>query len=309
MRYPPVTTNTTFNQLARHPAFEGFGKAMMPFKPSLIIAMLTKWQPLSRIARSLPGWDAAMIAGGVNFVIGQIADGIQVYHPLYTPSEIAADPAKAEAGLFFFPGQPGAPFAMVMAGGAFMALASIHEGFPHAKLLHEQGYHVGVLRYRTGIPKGKTKRLARMARAAEDLIRAMQMVRDNASDWNVDFAGYSIWGSSAGGALALQWGSSAPDGAAANGFDKPAAVIAAYPGRGSNTETDAPTPLFVTAAADDMVVPIALTDRLVEARRAHGSVVAYERHERGNHGYGLGSGTPAEGWFTRAVSFWEQHRR
>lgn len=47
------------------------------------------------------------------------ADGQTIFYDIYTEDEKAADPDKANTGLFYFKGNPGAKFSICNAGGAF----------------------------------------------------------------------------------------------------------------------------------------------------------------------------------------------
>ena len=48
---------------------------------------------------------------------GHAESGDVIFYDIYTNEEKAADPAKADTGLFFFKGTPGAKFAICNAGG------------------------------------------------------------------------------------------------------------------------------------------------------------------------------------------------
>ncbi|WP_121057242.1 hypothetical protein [Microbacterium telephonicum] len=88
----------------------------------------------------------------------------------------------------------------------------------------------------------------------------------------------------------------------------PAAVVAAYP-PAYFWEPPATFPaLYVEAAADDTLAPIDRADLLVEGLEHLGISVEYNRVETGGHGFGTGTGTPAEGWIDDAISFWETAR-
>lgn len=47
--------------------------------------------------------------------------------------------------------------------------------------------------------------------------------------------------------------------------------------------------------------------RRVEALEAMGVPTEFHVYEGLGHGFGLGTGTVAEGWFDLAVSFWERN--
>jgi acetyl esterase/lipase len=45
--------------------------------------------------------------------------------------------------------------------------------------------------------------------------------------------------------------------------------------------------------------------RRVEALRQSGTKVEYHEYENLGHGFGLGTGTSADGWIQAAIRFWE----
>ena len=79
--------------------------------------------PLSEVERLLPYHnyiDAERCVGYINQMIDSVAAGRRIYYDL----------RREDAGLFFFRGRPGAPFAVICPGGGFSYVGSIHEGFP-----------------------------------------------------------------------------------------------------------------------------------------------------------------------------------
>jgi acetyl esterase/lipase len=79
----------------------------------------------------------------------------------------------------------------------------------------------------------------------------------------------------------------------------------AYTGHSTFTRNDPPT--FVVQGEDDGIVNVSTVDRRVAAMRNAGLEVAYRKYRNVGHGFGLGTGTPAEGWLDDAVRFWERH--
>ena len=90
------------------------------------------------------------------------ADGKTIFYDIYTEDEQAADPDKADTGLFYFKGDPGAKFAICNAGGAFAYVGAMQDSFPHALKLSRKGYNAFALIYRPGAQT-----------ACEDLARAI----------------------------------------------------------------------------------------------------------------------------------------
>ncbi|WES66092.1 alpha/beta hydrolase [Microbacter sp. GSS18] len=296
-----VTAESSISHVVGHPAFDGFTDTMRLFSSSFL-GTITAPMAIDSI-RS----DAQAYADGANFVIDEVNAGIEVYRPLYGEAAIDADPSKAAAGLFFFPGDPGAPVAVVMPGGAFLSLATTVEGFPYAEKLHEQGYNVVVLHYRVGVQDGDAEGdvAVRAERAQEDLLAAMTAIAEN-PEWGLSPEDHSVWGSSAGGTLALLWGTDSELGASANGFPQPSAIVTAYPAvLGWPGASESYPPLFVTAAEDDELLAISTTDQLVADVDSAGVPVEYDRVATGGHGYGVANGLEADGWVERAISFWK----
>ena len=88
---------------------------------------------------------------GLNLIIDNYNQGVQVTYPIYTPEEIAADPSLAEVELYYFPAtQPGAKYALVLAGNMFERTSVVKEACGAVSQLHEMGYGAFILRYRIG---------------------------------------------------------------------------------------------------------------------------------------------------------------
>jgi acetyl esterase/lipase len=330
--YPHLTANSTFAQVIDDPAFAPFGVYMAPAEdPGTVKAL--RVAPISILHTAVPElvtWDPQTIANGLNFVIDEVNAGVNVWHPLYSAKDIAADPTKKAAGMWFFPGEAGKPLAVVAAGGGFRAVSSLQEAFPLAQKLHEMGYNVAVLKYRVSgqANQGQTNQAQAsqststtqpnqpqveqaqekaIEKTNEDMAAAMTILKDNASAWHVSFDNYSVWGSSAGGQLMSAWGADGSTGAKAHGFPKPAVVVAAYtPPRGFKI-TKAFPPSFVTVGAKDTTAGVAPVESMVNQLKAAGVPVEFELYPNVGHGFGLGTGTPAAGWYQKAVAFWQAH--
>ena len=240
---------------------------------------------------------AEACAAGLNYLAQVYHDGTRVTYPLYTDEEIAAVPARAHAELYYCPAQqPGARFAIVLSGNALYYSGELRGGVSTAWELHEQGYAVFSLRYRIGWEAGDDAPL-------EDLARAITFVSDHAQELQVDLEGYSLWGGSAGGRMAAWLGSYGP--AAFGGGDLPraGAVIMQYPGHSDYTENDPPT--FACVGERDGIANWRTMERRLQALSALGIPTEFHHYPGLRHGFGLGTGTVAEGWLDQAVAFWE----
>ena len=85
-----------------------------------------------------------------NYFKAQAEAGETCFYDIYTDAEKAADPDKADTGLFFFKGNPGEKFAVCNAGGGFAYVGAMHDSFPHALELSKKGYNAFALIYRPG---------------------------------------------------------------------------------------------------------------------------------------------------------------
>lgn len=282
---PHLTTANTVGDVLRHPAFKGFARYVLPLEWGYDEEM-----PLSAVARLLPYHnyvDAARCVGCLNRMIDSVAAGRRIYYGL----------GREAAGLFFFRGRPGAPFAIVCPGGGFSYVGSVHEGFPHALALSRMGYNAFVLQYRTG------SALA----ACEDLASAIEYIFRHRAELQVDTAGYSLWGSSAGGRMVAYVGSYGTEAFGAQPLSRPAVVVMAYTGHSEYTRRDPPT--YAVIGSDDGIASPRVMRRRTEALQACGIPAEFHLYPRLRHGFGLGIGTSAEGWIDGAVRFWEAHRR
>ncbi|UHD46409.1 alpha/beta hydrolase [Aureimonas altamirensis] len=289
-----LSQSDTIGQLLRHPAFDGFASLILPWDDRTYDLSA----PLRSMGALLPYHSEvrpAVAVDALNGIIDEVAAGRQVFYPLYDTAAVASDPSRGSAGLFFFRGEPGAPFAIVSPGGGFAYVGSLHEGFPYAQAIAEAGLNAFVLRYRPG-QGGRI--------ATEDLAVAIEFVLDNAGDLQVAPEHYSLWGSSAGARMAAAIGSHGV--AAFGGGDRPppATVVMAYTAH-TDLAADEP-PTFVVVGERDGIAPPAVMQRRVEALRRQETTVEYREFANLGHGFGLGTGTVAEGWLDEAIAFWRR---
>lgn len=202
------------------------------------------------------------------------------------------------------------PAVLVLPGGAYSMCAQL-EGEPVALAFLAKGFQAFVLRYTTR---------RQFEPALNDALAAMDLIRKNAADWQVDSGRIAVCGFSAGGHLACALGTMAEQ--------KPRALVLGYPAvvgedwkhyglemvdMLSKVDENTP-PTFLFACRDDDELPVHDATRLADALERHG--VDFECHifRRGGHGFGLGV-SPAgyapvqrrqarvSAWFELAVSW------
>ena len=232
----------------------------------------------------------------VNYMKDQAVNGKQIFYDIYSDDEKRSDPSKENTGLFFFRGNEGAPFAVASAGGGWAYVGAMHDSFPHALALSKQGYNAFAIIYRPGTPT-----------AYQDLARALTFIFENAETLGVDTEGYSLWGGSAGARMAAELGSY---GAAAYGgsdLPKPAAVIMQYTGYSDYNRSGEPA-TFACVGDRDVIANYRTMQNRINALNAMGVPTEFHVYAGLGHGFGMGTGTVAEGWFDLAVKFWERNR-
>lgn len=289
-----LTLDGRLADILDNPAFTGFAERILPWADRRYDPTM----PLRKIGSLLPyhsAVDTGTVVAALNRMIDDAAGGRTVFYDIYSVAERQADPAKAATGLFFYRGRPGAPFAVISPGGGFSYVGSVHEGFPYAQAISDQGLNAFVLTYRAG--RGGQV-------ATEDLAAAITWIFRHAEELGVATDGYSLWGSSAGARMAAYIGSHGP--AAFGGADlpKPAAVVMAYTSHSDLAGTEPPT--FVVVGERDGISPPANMERRIAALRHIGTPVEYHLFPDVGHGFGAGTGTSAEGWIAGAVRFWRQ---
>lgn len=214
---------------------------------------------------------------------------------------------------------------IVCPGGGYSIEAIDKEGHEPARWFQERGIVGIVLKYR--LPQGTEGDLA----PTEDISRAIRLVRQRASEWNIDPARVGVMGFSAGGHLASTGATHFDDGDgnAKDAIDRvssrPDFQILIYPvismdesvgHRGSRERLLGPSPAadavaklsndqqvndqtptaFLLYTSDD---PVNCINVLRYATALHEHKVPFELHvyERGGHGYGLRPGNgPVDGW-------------
>ena len=168
----------------------------------------------------------------------------------------------------------------------------MHDSFPHALELSKQGYNAFALIYRPGD-------------AYEDLARAITYICDHADELGVSRTGYSLWGGSAGARMAATLGNSANLRQLTGRTDLPqaSAVIMQYTGYTTVSPYDGPT--YVCCGTSDGIASWRTMQSRLESLSALGIPTEFHSYNGLPHGFGLGTGTVAEGWLQDAVHFWQ----
>ncbi len=289
-----LSTNSSVIEIVNHPAFQGFGELMLPRDDN---SRYYNTQ-LSNVGSLMPYHshvNPVDVVNALNYMIDEVNNDKTIFYNYYTDEQKQREPNKENTGLFFFRGNPGAPIAVICPGGGFSYVGSLHEGFPLAQQISKHGLNAFVIRYRIGSGQWAT----------EDLAAVISFIYQNAESLGVSTKDYSVWGGSAGARMA---GNIALNGVSFYGgvtISKPATAVIAYTGQSSYSSDFSPA--FITVAANDRIANINTVERRVENLKNSGVEVEYRRYESAGHGFGLGTGTDAEGWLDLAVKFWKRH--
>jgi len=287
-----LSVNHSIQDVLNHPAFAGHGRLILPWDDR----PYDKDMRLSNIGSLLPYHSHVspdVVVDALNHMIDDVNRGKTVFVDFYTKAQKRAEPSKEHTGLFFFRGKVGAPFAIVAPGGGFSYVGSVHEGFPYAMEISKKGYNAFVLKYRAG--HGGVV-------ATQDMAAAISYIFRNASALGVATKDYSVWGSSAGARMAAAIGSHGVASLGGDDLPKPSAVVMAYTAHSEYSSDEPPT--FVVVGAQDSIAPASSMEQRIAALRKAGTKVEYHNFANVGHGFGLGTGTSAEGWVADAIRFW-----
>ena len=289
-----LNIDSTIRDVLAHPAFAGFGRLILPLDDRSVDGN-TRLRNISALLPYHTHIDPDDVVSALNRMIDDASSGKTIFYDFYTEAQKQEQSSKENTGLFFFRGGPGAPFAIVCPGGGFSYVASVHEGFPYAVEISKRGYNVFVLRYRAGLGG---------AAATQDLAAPISYVFRNAKTLGVRTDEYSLWGSSAGARMAASIGTHGVAFYGGDALPRPSVVVMAYTAHSEHSSDEPPT--FVLVGEQDRIAPPYVMERRISALREARIPVEYHKFKNLGHGFGLGTGTSAEGWIGSAIRFWER---
>lgn len=217
---------------------------------------------------------------------------------------------------------------IICPGGGYTILAASHEASDVAEEFARWGITAFVLKYR--LPDDAIM-INKEIGPLQDAQRAIQLVRQNAEQWNIDTARIGIMGFSAGGHLAAT---------ASTHFNKPVIdnpahislrpdfSLLIYPvisftdslahigsrnnliGKNATPEkikeysnemwvTAQTPPAFLVHAKDDKGVKVANSIQYYEALRSNKVAAELRLYEQGGHGFGMNNKTTTDSWMER----------
>ncbi len=285
----PYTADTAISDVVRDSVFGDYGRLIFPADAGYYSGDTLGQLQMAWYTNIDPDETVAV----VNYMKTHAAAGETIFYDIYSEEEKAADPSKEDTGLFFFRGKAGGRFAVCNAGGAFAYVGAMQDSFPHALELSRRGYNAFALIYRPGAQT-----------ACEDLARAISFIFQHAEELEIDTDGYSLWGGSAGARMAAWVGSYGTAAFGAGNFPKPAAVIMEYTGLSEYRQGDPAT--FAVVGQADGIADWRVMRRRLKRMEALGIQTEFHSYPGLGHGFGLGTGTVAEGWIEQGIAFWER---
>lgn len=283
------TTDTNISGVINDPVFGDYGRLIFPVDNSYYSGDTLGTLKLTWYNNIDPDKTVEI----TNYMKGRAQAGGKIFYDIYSDTEKAADPAKEDTGLFFFKGNPGERFAVCNAGGGFAYVGAMQDSFPHALELSKKGYNAFALIYRPGAQT-----------ACEDLARAISFIFEHAQELEVNTDCYSLWGGSAGARMAAWLGSYGPAAFGGDDLPRPGAVIMQYTGHSEYTPNDPPT--YACVGENDGIASWRAMQARIAALDAAGVDTEFHRYPGLRHGFGIGTGTVAEGWLDGAAVFWEK---
>lgn len=214
---------------------------------------------------------------------------------------------------------------IICPGGGYIVVAITHEGFQIAEAFQKMGVAAFVLRYR--LPSDQTM-VDKNVGPLQDAQRAIQIVKTNAKQWNLDTAKVGIIGFSAGGHLASSVGTHFQRDYISNkqGISfRPAFMILGYPvisfadslthmgsrnnliGKNPSPEkikeysnelqvTANTPPTFIFQAENDATVKVENSLIFYQALRKNKVQAEMLIYPKGGHGFGLNNSTTTSKW-------------
>ena len=285
----PYTTNTKISDVTSDAVFGDHGRLIFPVDSGYYSGDTLGELQLTWYSHIDPNKTVEI----ANYMKSHAVAGETIFYDIYSDEEKAADPEKKDTGLFFFRGDPGARFAICNAGAGFAYVGAMHDSFPHALELSKKGYNAFALIYRPGAQT-----------ACEDLARAITFIFDHADELEVNTDCYSLWGGSAGGRMTAYLSSYETQSFGGGVYPRPGAAVIQYTGHSEYTKSDPPT--FMCVGENDGIASWRTMESRANAMKSSCIDTEFHKYPGLGHGFGLGTGTVAEGWIDDAVAFWEK---
>lgn len=293
--YTPVSAATPFVYITTRPELNGCGD-------DLLIG--SEWMYFFTPATMdwyIPAWSTVDCVYGLQALTAQAQEGKTVHYEVYTQEERRQTPQKEQVGLYCLHADntEKRPYVLMIAGGGYSSVCTTVESLPVCASFCEMGYTCFALTYRVSDEYGTEQEHDIIM---EDIAAAVSYIEAHSEELNVLTENYLIGGFSAGSVIASDWCASDVD-YAAMGVNKPAALCLIY-GVRSTRKLDVSLPVFARFCKEDEHFDAYAAEQYFADFSADGGTCNFKLVDC-PHGFGLGTGTDADGWTTEAESFWQ----
>ena len=247
-----------------------------------------------------PAWHPQDFVYGVTRLSDKARAGEEVYYPLFTDEEIAEDKQREQVSLYRLSAdnEEKRPYVLLLAGGGFISVCTPMESLPVAAAFNDLGYTAFCLTYRISESFG-----GKPETIAEDIYKAVSFITEHAEEFNIDPSNYLIGGFSAGGMAISEW-CNPETGYQKYGAQKPGAACFIY-GVNESYKNTIDVPAFIRYCIDDVHFEVEGFDNFESGISDRNIPTDYKKVDC-PHGFGLGTGTEAEGWVNEAETFWKE---
>lgn len=251
-------------------------------------------------------------ADGFNYLVQQKNKGnVHFISGIYPQEEVMRDPDKGKVQGVLYQGEAGKPLAIVIPGGGFHGVGSYSEGVTTAMELHKRGYSAFILIYRVNVELHQTEPRAKGEEAARDVPPTIRYLLEHQKKYGYTMDGFSMFGFSAGGLMVTAYAfADYNDCCHKYHLPRPTAVFPIY---GLHwdlklLDEDKGLAVFTRVGRDDSTGFAAGEKIFPSIVQTLGKEnVDIKAYDHLGHGFGLGTGTPVEGWMQEAIEFWEKH--
>ena len=237
---------------------------------------------------------------------------------------IFLDENKPDVNIMLMKQDKPSKLVLLAAGGAFASVATAIESLPVGMRLYDKGYSVALLTYSVG-------KEAALQGPYNDLLTAIRYLKKNGKRWGIDMKNFILGGFSAGAHVVARYGTN-DVGYVMQDLPKPGLMFLAYPvitmgdyanslckekviGKNPTKKlinnysienhvfSGFPT-TYIWQCKNDRDVPVQNSKLLVDALLDNNVTYVYKTYDSKEHGWGIATGKPAEGWVDDMEKFY-----
>lgn len=285
-----ISVDMPFYQMAELPEFQGI------FDDLLVGNEWVYNETPKTVQISQKAWNPDDCVYGLTALSNQAKNGETIHYEIYSEEERQSNPDLDMASLYCLHSDEKKPFVLLLAGGGFSSVCTPFESLPAAAYFNELGYTAFCLTYRVSNNFGTP-----LPTLMEDVAKGIQFIIDNAKELNIEIDNYIIGGFSAGGMTVNMW-SMKDNGYGKYSLPKPGMSMMIYGYDKYYLDEDFPKAFIRQCSNDQYFSRNTYYNYLNTLKDLN---ISYDsKMVNCIHGFGLGSGTDAEGWIDEALAFY-----